>query len=192
MYVGADSGTIYGDFCEILCVGSTVFTTLTDAYARTSAEYGTKATGTLTITSNVPHAESSLEIGATTYTWKTTPTTAHHFQIGATDDAAGVATSIADVVTKVNAHSTDVTAAVTNTGVVTFTAVSGGTAGNSLALVLGGTTTHQAVSGAVLAGGTDVYPATGTYATGVVLRGKFTAVDVSSGMARCTVASPLP
>lgn len=181
--IASASGAITGDFCEILCIGSTTFTTLTDALERTSAAYGKKASGTITFT-GLPVADETFVVNSVTYTFKETAATATEVTIGA--DATETATNTAAAVDANDPLLTVTSAA----GVVTITAASGGTGGNAYTLTEAATNT--AVSGATLTGGTNLVAASSlTYADGHVLRGKFTTVHLAGGNARLTISSPL-
>ena len=104
------------------------------------------ATGTLTITSTGPAADETFAIDGTTFTFKVSASSATEVTISTTP-----ATQAANIVSKVNAQMTTVTAA-NVLGVVTFTAVTRGTAGNSIALAE--SAANVAKSATTLLGGT--------------------------------------
>jgi phage tail sheath gpL-like len=114
-----------GDFFRGMAVG---------AYRGTvSARIGAvKATATLTFT-GAPTADETFVVCGVTFTAKDSGATGDQFNIG-----ANVTATAANVVTAVNASaSTDVTGAViasSSEGVVTFTALVAGTAGNGFVL----------------------------------------------------------
>ena len=121
---------------------------------------GVNATGSVTITSFanlVSGTDDSITIGATVFTAQSgvaTPGTAT-FQAASSNGAT--ATSLA---AQINAHATAgaLVSAVANSAVVELTAIDGGTAGNSIALVYTDNDTNvgATVSGATLTGGTTV------------------------------------
>jgi hypothetical protein len=108
-----------------------------------------RAAGTLTIGAGVPTALDTFTVGATVFTWRAGSAPL------VTDVLIGgdVTISAANAVAKVNAHPTAgaLVLATNNAGIVTFTAILYGTAGNAIALAENGTNT--AVSGAFLTGG---------------------------------------
>lgn len=115
------------------------------------------ATGTVTFTEN-PSDGDTLKIGSTTYTFKTSPAAANDVAIkGAVYETAQ---NLADVINGdsgeayagTTSPSLDVSAEV-EAGVMTLTARTAGTAGNSLALVQTGDFAN--VSGATLSGGVN-------------------------------------
>lgn len=181
--LASSSGTVTGDFCEIYCIGTTTFSTLTDTLEKTTAEYGTKASGTLTFT-GLPVANETFVVHGITYTMKASAASATQVTIGA--DATATAVNVAAVVA---ANDTAVTAA-NVAGVVTFTAVARGTGGNAFTLTEA--LTNATVSGSgTFAGGKDLTAASAiSYPHGSVLRGKFTAISLAGGNARVTVSSP--
>jgi hypothetical protein len=184
--IASASGAITGDFCEILCIGSTTFTALTDALERTSAAYGKKASGTITFT-GLPVADETIEVNGITYIFKVSAENPDDITIGAS--ATATATNAAAAI---NAYDAGADVIVTSVaGVVTVTAASGGAGGNSITLAEAASNT--AVSGAgTLTGGTNLVAASSlTYASGTVLRGKFTTVHLAGGNARLTVSAPL-
>ena len=194
--VGSTSGTITGDFSEILCVGSTTFTTLTDTYTKTTAEYGNKATGTLAFSTGALTAGDTVTVAGQEFTAvaeNATPT-AIQFKIG-----TSYATAAANAMAAINAHAATAaqvvvtSAVVASTVVLTVTAVARGTAGNDLTIAKSAANVAVLPVDGSLDGGTALAAMTGAaLATGTILRGKFTAVAVSGGVARCTVSSPLP
>lgn len=115
------------------------------------------ATGTVTFTEN-PAEGDTLKIGSTTYTFKTSPAAANDVAIKGTVDET--AQNLADVI---NGDSGDAYAGTTSpsldvsaeveAGVMTLTARTAGTAGNSLDLVQTGD--FAKVSGATLSGGVN-------------------------------------
>lgn len=115
------------------------------------------ATGTVTFTEN-PADGDTLKIGSTTYTFKTSPAAANDVAIKGTVDET--AQNLADVINGdsgeayagTTSPSLDVSAEV-EAGVMTLTARTAGTAGNSLALVQTGDFAN--VSGAALSGGVN-------------------------------------
>lgn len=115
------------------------------------------ATGTVTFTEN-PADGDTLKIGSTTYTFKTSPAAANNVAIKGTVDET--AQNLADVINGdsgeacagTTSPSLDVSAEV-ETGVMTLTARTAGTAGNSLAL--GQTGDFANVSDATLSGGVN-------------------------------------
>lgn len=117
-----------------------------------SANYtpAVKATGTVTF-SGLPVANETVTINGQVYVFKASASSALEVTIGADANATG-----ANFATKVNTNSVVVTAA-NVAGVVTLTAISGGTGGN--AITLAEAATNTAVSGATLTGGVNtVYP----------------------------------
>lgn len=116
-----------------------------DALAPGNVIPGTKASGTITI-SDVPTANDTVTVGSSTYTFKAEAAADGDVAIGAT--AAASAKNLADAI---NEAEESVTAEAVE-GVVTITAASTGTAGNSIALATTGS--DIAVSGATLSGGT--------------------------------------
>lgn len=185
-----NSGTsVTGEFCTIQCIGEVTFTTLVDALEKTTAEYGTAATGTLTFT-DVPVADETIEVNSVTYTFKATATAATEIALGTGANAgAKAASTAANVAAAVGANDTAVTAT-SAAGVVTFTAAAKGTDGN--AFTLGESATNCTKSGTALAGGMSLAAASSkTYADGFTLYGKFTTVKPSANAVRLTVASPL-
>lgn len=115
------------------------------------------ATGTVTFTGN-PADGDTLKIGSTTYTFKTSPAAANDVAIKGTVDET--AQNLADVINGdsgeayegTTSPSLDVSAEV-EAGVMTLTARTAGTDGNSLALVQTGDFAN--VSGATLSGGVN-------------------------------------
>lgn len=115
------------------------------------------ATGTVTFTEN-PADGDTLKIGSTTYTFKTSPAAANDVAIQAT--VYETAQNLADVINGdsgeayagTTSPSLDVSAEV-EAGVMTLTARTPGTGGNSLALVQTGDFAN--VSGATLSGGVN-------------------------------------
>lgn len=115
------------------------------------------ATGTVTFTKN-PSDGDTLKIGNTTYTFKTSPAAANDVAIKGT--VHETAQNLADVINGdsgeayegTTSPSLDVSAEV-EAGVMTLTARTAGTAGNSLALVQTGNFAN--VSGATLSGGVN-------------------------------------
>lgn len=115
------------------------------------------ATGTVTFTEN-PSDGDTLKIGKTTYTFKTSPAAANDVAIKGT--VHETAQNLADVINGdsgeayegTTSPSLDVSAEV-EAGVMTLTARTDGTAGNSLALVQTGDFAN--VSGATLSGGVN-------------------------------------
>lgn len=115
------------------------------------------ATGTVTFTEN-PADGDTLKIGSTTYTFKTSPAAANDVAIKGTVDET--AQNLADVINGdsgeaykgTTSPSLDVSAEV-EAGVMTLTARTAGTDGNSLALVQTGDFAN--VSGATLSGGVN-------------------------------------
>lgn len=115
------------------------------------------ATGTVTFTEN-PADGDTLKIGSTTYTFKTSPAAANDVAIKGT--VSETAQNLADVINGdsgeayagTTSPSLDVSAEV-EAGVMTLTARTAGTAGNSLALVQTGDFAN--VSGATLSGGVN-------------------------------------
>lgn len=115
------------------------------------------ATGTVTFTEN-PADGDTLKIGSTTYTFKTSPAAANDVAIKET--VYETAQNLADVINGdsgeasagTTSPSLDVSAEV-EAGVMTLTARTAGTAGNSLALVQTGDFAN--VSGATLSGGVN-------------------------------------
>lgn len=111
------------------------------------------ATGTVTFTEN-PADGDTLKIGSTTYTFKTSPAAANDVAIKGTvyETAQNLANVIngdsGEAYAGTTSPSLDVSAEV-EAGVMTLTASTAGTAGNSLALVQTG------VSGATLSGGVN-------------------------------------
>lgn len=115
------------------------------------------ATGTVTFTEN-PADGDTLKIGSTTYTFKTSPAAANDVAIKGT--VYETAQNLADVI---NGDSGEAYAGTTSpsldvsaefeAGVMTLTARTAGTAGNSLALVQTGDFAN--VSGAILSGGVN-------------------------------------
>jgi hypothetical protein len=112
------------------------------------------ATGSFTVSGGVPIADETFAIGANTFTFKAARGAAFTVPIGV--DAATTATNM---ITYINTDQTvGVAASSGGSGVVTITAITGGTAGNSI------TTTESATNvvanQATLAGGVNtVYPA---------------------------------
>lgn len=182
---------VQGDFCEILCIGATAFTTLTDALEKTTAEYGNYASGTITFT-DAPHAEDTITVHDVIYTFKAEadPDEAQ-ITIGTGADAATKAASTAaNVAAKLAGDAAIVATAAA--GVVTVRAAARGTAGNGATFTLVQSANHTAVSGALLTGGTDLTARkTPSYPAGTVLRGRFTAVQPASASVTCYV-SPDP
>lgn len=115
------------------------------------------ATGTVTFTEN-PSDSDTLKIGSTTYTFKTSPAAVNDVAIKGT--VYETAQNLADVINGdsgeayagTTSPSLDVSAEV-EAGVMTLTARTAGTAGNSLALVQTGDFAN--VSGATLSGGVN-------------------------------------
>lgn len=115
------------------------------------------ATGTVTFTEN-PSDSDTLKIGSTTYTFKTSPAAVNNVAIKGT--VYETAQNLADVINGdsgeayagTTSPSLDVSAEV-EAGVMTLTARTAGTAGNSLALVQTGDFAN--VSGATLSGGVN-------------------------------------
>lgn len=115
------------------------------------------ATGTVTFTEN-PSDSDTLKIGSTTYTFKTSPAAVNDVAIKGT--VYETAKNLADVINGdsgeayagTTSPSLDVSAEV-EAGVMTLTARTAGTAGNSLALVQTGNFAN--VSGATLSGGVN-------------------------------------
>lgn len=179
---------VNGEFCRIQCIGSTTFTTLTDTLEKTTAVYGTAATGTLTFT-DAPTADETIAVNGTTYTFKATAAGATEITIGTGGSAgAKAAATAANVATVVSANDTAVVVT-SAAGVATITAAAKGTGGNSIALAE--TCGVCTKSGTALAGGANLTAASSlTYADGTTLYGMFTVVKPASGAVRCTLASP--
>lgn len=111
----------------------------------------TKKNATGTVTAASAQDADTVTIAGVTFTAKTSPTAGNllQFALGVSDTACA-----ANLVAAVNAYpdASQVVTATSALGVVTFRAVSGGTAGNSIALA-SSDNTRFAVSGAALTGG---------------------------------------
>ncbi len=145
-----------------------------------AAMAGTRATGTLTLSTAVPADGDTVTVGGVVYTFKTVPAGANHVLIGATiNDCA------ANLEDAVNADATANPFYATSSGaVVTFHADEPGTAGNSITLAKTfATSGNGTVSGATFSGGS----ASGT--TSVDMTGNFE-VDAVTGRV-FIVESPL-
>lgn len=110
------------------------------------------ATGTVTFTEN-PSDGDTLKIGSTTYTFKTSPAAANDVAIKET--VYETAQNLADVINgdSGEAYAGTTSPSLVEAGVMTLTARTAGTAGNSLALVQTGDFAN--VSGATLSGGVN-------------------------------------
>lgn len=174
-----------GKFCVIQCLSEVTFTALIDSKERTTAEYGVRATGTVTFT-GFATADDVTEVNSIEYTYKATPTLATHVAIGT--DAT---TQAAALVAAVNANDPLVTLS-NVAGVATVTAVVRGTAGNAYTLV---DTTDAGSKIAVSAGGTLsggvslTTAASRTYAAGSEIHGEFVHVNLATGYARLILSS---
>jgi len=179
-----------GDFCQVLCIGATAFTTLTDSLEKTTLEYGNYATGTITFT-DAPAADGTVQVHGVAYTFKATADPDEdEITIGTGADAAAKAASTAANVAAKLAEDTAIVAT-SSAGVVTVRCAVRGTVGNGATFDLVDNATNMAVSGALLTGGTDLTAAkTPTYPAGTILRGKFTAVQPSAASVRVTLSSP--
>lgn len=111
------------------------------------------ATGSFTVSGGVPIADETFTIGANTWTFKALRANAFEVTIGT--DAPTTATNM---ITAINVDQTvGVEASDGGSGVATITAVTGGTAGNSITTTE--SATNVSVSGANLTGGENtVYP----------------------------------
>lgn len=180
-----------GDFCEVLCIGATAFTTLTDSLEKTTLEYGNYASGTITFT-DAPHAEDTITVHDVVYTFKAEAVPANaEITIGTGDDAAAMAASTAANVAAKLAGDTAIVATPA-AGVVTVRSAVRGTVGNGATFTLVQSANHTAVSGALLTGGTDLTARkTPTYPAGTILRGRFTAVQPAAASVTCYI-SPDP
>ena len=183
---------VAGDFCEILCLGATAFTVLTDSLEQSSLNYGSHATGTHTFSTGALTANDTLTVAGQVFTAvaeNATPT-AIQFKIGTT-----YATAAANALAAISAHAattaqvTLASAAGASDVVITYTAKVRGTGGN--ALTLAKSAANVAVSGSgTLTGAVNLVPAStpgtpATYPAGTVLRGHFTAVQPSAASVRC-------
>lgn len=128
-----------------------------EAISATETSQAVAATGTVTFTKN-PSDRDTLQIGSTTYTFKNSPAAENDVAIEGTVNET--AQNLADVI---NGYSGEAYAGTTSpsldvseeveAGVMTLTARTAGTAGNSLALVQTGDFAN--VSDATLSGGVD-------------------------------------
>lgn len=134
-----------------------------------------RASGTLTIGAAVPTALDTFTVGATVFTWRAASAPlSTDVLIGGT-----VTTSAENAVAKVNAHPTAgaLVLASNVAGVVTFTAILYGTAGNAIALAESGTNT--VVSGAFLTGGVDALVAEPGAGRRIIVLGWLVSLDAA-------------
>lgn len=170
--------------CEIFCIGTVTFTTLTDSLERSNANYGHRATGTITITSTGPAADETFVVNGLTYTFKVAA--ADNTEVTINTDPTAQAVLIAAAIS-----SRDPLVTATNVaGVVTIEAIVRGTAGNAYTLTESAANT--AVSGAgTFTGGKAVLAASSqSYPAGTVIKGNFTAINLAGGAARLTFKGP--
>lgn len=151
------------DFGVYLVDGSESFYTLLVSGDYSDADItSTKATGTVTISSYanlLTSAADTIAVAGTTFTAQAGAATlgTATFRAATSNDATAIS-----LAAQINAHATASTKviATADTGVVTITAVSGGTAANSYALVYtdnGGGNIGASVSGATLTGGDGLF-----------------------------------
>ncbi len=116
---------------------------------------GTKASGTVTLSTAVPVDGDKVTVNGVDFTFKTAPLNANHVAIGAT-----FAISAQNMKNAINASINALVSRITVTGaaaILTVTADDAGTAGNAITLAATfATGANVTVSGAVLAGGTAV------------------------------------
>lgn len=128
--------------------GGTKYLWVADGF---SLQYFTEATASATSTLTfltLPVDGDTFTIGVVTYTWKNTPVAGTDVQIG-----VSVAASIVNAVTKIGAHSADVTVTSSTVLDLTITAVASGPTGNTIATTETGTS--MSWPGGFMFGGSD-------------------------------------
>ena len=132
--------------------------------ATLSVTGGAKATGTITVATN-PSTGDTIVVNGVTFTFKTTAATSDEVTIGAT--AAATATNLAAVLNASTNPSVAIAQYAAAAAVVTVTANSYGTAGNSFTLATGTAGAKVTVSGSTLSGGSDPTAASVSVPVGV-------------------------
>lgn len=146
--IGAVAGTGTPFMTAAYVTGGTQYLWIADGFSlQYFTEDTTSAHSTLTF-ATLPVDGDTFTIGAVTYTFKTVPVAGTDILIG-----ADIPATITSTVTKIGAHSVDVTVTASDTTTITITAVASGPTGNTIATTETGTSLGW--PGGFMFGGSD-------------------------------------